>query len=264
MRALLLPIAGLLLAGCGTMSNGRRWGEDVTLLPGWDRLGTAVTDAATNAWTWVPLAGAGVVAVAGWDDNISSWAQKHAPIFGDPTSAGDASSTLRGVGQIAWITSLIATPSGDDPLDWTGDKLKGFAVEWTAESLTNWSTQWLKSAFPRERPDGSGLGSFPSSGASETMSFTTLAKLNLEATPMSSGVRTPMEIGLDGVAVAEAWSRIEAGKHHPTDVMVGLSLGNFVTRFVHDAFMGLPQDMGLSAYVDPNGGTFVLGFSCRF
>jgi len=209
MRAL-LPVAGslLLLAGCGTMRNGRRWGEDVSIAPGWDRVGQAAADAATNPWTWVPLAGAGVVAIGGWDDNVSAWAQKHAPVFGSPNNAGNWSNTLRGVGEISWVTTLVTTPSGDDPLTWTGDKLKGFAVEWTAESLTNWSTQWMKDAFPRDRPDGSGKGSFPSSGASETMSFTTLSKLNLEATPMDGDVRAPLEIGLDGVAIAEAWSRI--------------------------------------------------------
>jgi len=46
--------------------------------------------------------------------------------------------------------------------------------------------------------------------------------------------------------------------------MVGLSLGNFVTRFVHGAFLGLPPDIGLSAYADPNSGSFVLGASWRF
>ena len=57
-----LPRSSLLLAlltvfGCGTMSNGRRWGQDATLLPGWQRVGQAAKDAFTDPKFLVPAAG---------------------------------------------------------------------------------------------------------------------------------------------------------------------------------------------------------------
>jgi len=73
-----------------------------------------------------------------------------------------------------------------------------------------------------------------------------------------------MQAGVMGVAAAEAWSRVEAGKHDPTDVLVGAALGNFVARFVHDAFLGLPDDVQVSAFVDPARGRYALGLTFGF
>jgi len=45
-------------------------------------------------------------------------------------------------------------------------------------------------------------------------------------------------------ATATAWARVEAGKHYPSDVLAGAALAHFVTVFIHDAFLGLPNDEG--------------------
>lgn len=264
LKPCLLVACATLAVSCGTLRGGRRWGEDATLAPGGERLAKAARDAACDPWTWVPLAGAGVLTISDWDEDIARWARDDHPVFGSAAHAESAGQTLRGIEQDAWIASLIATPSGDEAGPWTADKAKGFAVEWAATSATSGLTSALKSDVHRERPDGSNAESFPSSGASDTFAFHALARSNLDSIDMSDDTRGALRIGLGSVAAAEAWSRVEAGKHYPTDVLVGAALGNFVARFVHDGFLGLPDDVQLSAYVDPAGSSYSLGFSFRF
>jgi hypothetical protein len=57
-----------------------------------------------------------------------------------------------------------------------------------------------------------------------------------------------------------AWARVEGEKHYPTDVLVGAALGNFITRFVHDAFMNLDEHERFSFYLEParDGGKLFL------
>jgi hypothetical protein len=39
-----------------------------------------------------------------------------------------------------------------------------------------------------------------------------------------------------------AWARVEGAKHFPSDVLAGAALGYFITAFIHDAFLGLPDE----------------------
>jgi membrane-associated phospholipid phosphatase len=59
-----------------------------------------------------------------------------------------------------------------------------------------------------------------------------------------------------------AWARVEGEKHYPTDVLVGAALGNFLTRFVHDAFLNLEPDDEFSFYLEParDGGKVFLSW----
>lgn len=43
------------------MPDGRRWGQDVTLFPGCERLGRAAKKALLDPGTWVPAVGALVI-----------------------------------------------------------------------------------------------------------------------------------------------------------------------------------------------------------
>jgi hypothetical protein len=68
MRAAIIAAGVMVSLACGTLPNGRRWGQDATIAPGTDRLLTAGHDAAVDPFTWVPLAGAGVLFVGkDWD-----------------------------------------------------------------------------------------------------------------------------------------------------------------------------------------------------
>jgi hypothetical protein len=249
---------------CGTTSRGRRWSDDATLLPSCARLWQATKNAVLDPYTWVPLAGAGVLAVDDWDRHVSDWARDRTPLFHSPKNAADQSETLRDVTRDAWLASVVAAPSGDEPWPWALDKAKGFGVEYAATFVTSRSTSFLKSTTGRERPDGSNESSFPSTTASDSFGFSALARRNLDAIEPPPLLDGALRVGLTATAAAASWARVEAGKHYPTDVLVGASLGNFVALFVHDAFLALPDDVRLTAVADPSGGVWSLGVAWRF
>jgi membrane-associated phospholipid phosphatase len=41
----------ILRLGCGTLANGRGWGQDATLSPGWEQVGKAALNAALEPET---------------------------------------------------------------------------------------------------------------------------------------------------------------------------------------------------------------------
>ncbi len=108
-------IAVLLLSttGCGALPNGRGWGQDATLRPGWERVITSAIRAAKDPLVWAPLAGAAVLQIDDADKSISDWAVDNTPIFGSVDSAKDARGYFGTLSDVALATTLLATPSGD-------------------------------------------------------------------------------------------------------------------------------------------------------
>jgi len=230
------------LAGCGTLENGRGWGEEALWPLDLERIGRAGRDALLSPGTWVPLAGAGVLALGDLDERVSDWASEHTPLFRSQSGAADASDFLSGVLGAETFGTVLATPSGDTPEAWALAKLKGGAVELGAIAATKALTDGLKDGSDRERPDGSDDRSFPSGHTSNAFAFATLANRNLDSIDFLEDVRTPLQIANTVLASGVAWARVEARKHHPSDVLFGAALGHFVTAFIHDAFLNLPED----------------------
>ena len=80
-------LSGVLTTGCGTLPNGRKWGQDATLTPGWERVRKAAFNAAVSPETWVPVACAAILQIDDMDHRISDWATDHHPIFGTQKTA---------------------------------------------------------------------------------------------------------------------------------------------------------------------------------
>ena len=112
-RLIALALATLAGSACGTLANGRAWGEDATLAPGWERLRWAAHRNAVDPWTWLPIAGAAVLQIDDMDQRISRWARDETPVFGSQEDAEDASSTWRSAAGDLWLASLLAPPGGD-------------------------------------------------------------------------------------------------------------------------------------------------------
>lgn len=95
--------------------------------------------------------------------------------------------------------------------------------------------QGLKQVFPERRPDGSDDKSFPSSHAST--SFAAAATLHN---------RYGWKVGVPAQLVAAfvGLSRVEAGKHHVHDVLVGAAIGEasgfLITRKASDRVQVFP------------------------
>jgi hypothetical protein len=77
------------------LPNGRGWGEDATIVPGWERVRASAVNAASDPWVWAPLAGAAATQVGDFDRKISNWARRETPEFGSQANATTWSNDLR-------------------------------------------------------------------------------------------------------------------------------------------------------------------------
>lgn len=249
--------AGLLLSGCGNlMSNGRRWGADATLTPGWDRVGEAALSALKAPEVWMPAAVALALQVEDFDERISDWALRHHPVFGNEEDAGDASDDLRAATLVSYGVTFLATPSGSLDSDWGVAKLKGLAVGLAAQGLTGFSTHILKDTTDRERPNKENDRSFPSAHASRSAVYAILADQNVRTMTLPRWVKVTAKVGLTALPLATGWARVEAAKHYPADILAGVALGHFFGLFINDAFMGLDQDVFLLSVEPRREGVF--------
>ena len=240
------------LTGCGTLSNGRGWGQDAIYPVDLKRIPRAALNALVDPMTFVPAAGALVFGLSKWDKKVSDWATEHTPIFGSVQNAQNYRVYLEIPLYTEVFVTALATPSGDDFKDWIYSKLKGLAVEGAAELVTAGATTLLKDTTGRTRPNGNGNNSFPSGEASAAFSSVTLSNRNLDSIELSQEVKIPIKVTNILLGTSVGWARVEAGAHFPSDVLAGAALGNFLSATVHDGFMGLPERNGFGFFISPS------------
>jgi membrane-associated phospholipid phosphatase len=260
LQALGFPAVIVVFAGCGHLPGGEGWGARAAYPVDWHRIPVAAKRAALDPITYVPLLGAGVIAAGDFDHRISDWARDHTPLFGSTDNAKNYSDIGRTVLVAEGFGTALLTPSGNDAGEWAWSKARGLVVEGAAFGLTSVSTEGLKSGISRERPDRSGDDSMPSGHASSAFSGMALANRNLDYIQMHPYTRNGIKAANVAAAASVAWARVEGEKHYPADVLVGAALGNFLTRFVHDAFMNLDEHEQFSFYLEPapDGGKLFL------
>jgi hypothetical protein len=225
------------VCGCGTLPDGRVWGEEATWRPGSARLKSAAVAAATDPWVWAPLAGAALFQIDDWDRRVSDWAREHTPFFGSEADADEWSDDLRDAAVLAHWATMVATPGGVEPRRWFRAKVRGTLVDAAAVASTVAITRGIKTTVERERPNGESE-SFPSGHTSSAAVHTRLASGNLRWIEMGAPVRRALDVGLTTLTIGTSWARIEAGVHFPSDTLFSIALGNFCASFVNDAFLG--------------------------
>ncbi len=258
-----LTITFLFVAGCGTLSNGRGWGEDAIYPVQLERIPRAAYHALLDWQTLVPTAGAILFRIDDYDQKVSDWATQHNPLFGSRRGAEIASDYISAGLYTEVLATALATPGGDSVKEWTYSKLKGLTVEGMALGLTSAATTWVQRSTDRIRPDGSDTDSFPSGHASGAFGAATISNRNLDFIPMPYEARIPLQVGNLVLAMADGWARIEGKNHFPSDVLAGAALGHFLTAFIHDAFLGLPESKGFAVSITParSGAIGLLSFS---
>lgn len=243
------------LTGCGTLPDGRIWGEEATWRPGGERLKAAALGAARDPWVWAPLAGSALLQVEDWDERISDWARRHTPVFGSVENAREWSDDLRDASVLAHWTTMAVTPGGDEPERWLAAKARGVLVNAAAVASTVAVTRGLKTTVDRERPNGDpDQESFPSGHTSSAAVHNRLASRNLRWIDMSRATRTTLNVGLAALTAGTSWARIEGGFHYPSDTLFSVALGNFIASFFNDAFLGAgPGDLSVGLQALPGG-----------
>lgn len=260
-RVLVLFVLTLPMVAC-VSTGSRSWGAD-THLPHWQDLRAAAVDVARSPRVWVPLAGAAVFQIDGWDRKVSDWARDNTPIFGSQQAADDWSDYLRTASSVAYFSTVLTTPGPDEVGPWIRDKSKGLAVQLGAVGVAGLATSTLKSVTNRTRPNGEGTNSFPSGHASHSAVLTGLARDNLDAIDLSPATRRALVVGLDALTYGTAWARVEAGAHFPSDTLVSIALGNFVSGVFDRAFFG-PEPSQLSFAFEPMPRGYALNFEWRY
>lgn len=224
----------------------------------------ALRDAARSPWVWGPLAGAAVLQLDSWDEDVSEWARDETPVFGSTSSAQDWSDGLRNASAAGYAASVIATPSGAGNGGWVAARARNAAVGVGAFAVTAGITEGLKAATSRERPNGNDDKSLPSGHAANAAVFNTLTVHNLRAIDINSRLRTTLEVGAGAVTFGTAWARVESGDHYPSDVLVGIALGRFVGAFFAQAFPDREPDANLALGAGPVRGGARLHWEWRF
>jgi hypothetical protein len=240
--------------GCGTLRDGKGWGEDATLSPGWDRAGKAAYTSLVSPFTWLPVAGAAILQIDNWDKHISTWASDTTPVFGSRQNADDWSNYLLYTSGALYGATALLAPGRVQAGDWVTDKMKGFIVGGAAIGLSEGVVGVLQPALDRERPDGSPQ-SFPSGHATAAASFSTLAAKNIGTLQLDRPTEIAADSGLVLLAAGTAWARVEAKRHYPADILAGMAIGHFISAFVNDAFLGLDNSRGVvpDAEISRNG-----------
>jgi hypothetical protein len=259
---LILGFFLLFMTGCGTLENGRGWGQDAIYPLDSKKISHSFYNAFTDWGTLLPAGGAVVGSFDQFDRRTSEWATGHNPIFGSQDSASRAADYLLGALEAEVFVTALATPSGEDPKQWVYSKAKGLSVELGAELVTAGVTDGLKTATNRTRPSG-GNNSFPSGHSSAAFTSATLANRNLDSIPMSKNLRFVLHAGNFLLATATAWARVEANAHFPTDVLAGAALGHFFGASIYDGFMGVPElkQYRINVLPEDGGGIVTVSFS---
>lgn len=240
--------------GCGTLTNGRRWGQDAFTRVNLKTITHAAQDAFFDLQTVLPTAGAIIFAASGLDQEASDWATDHTPLFGSQETARDASDYLRDTLYAEALVTLLATPSGSETTPWFSAKVKGLGVEALALGVTTGMTQGVKRLTDRRRPDRTDDHSFPSGHASGAFAAATLANRNLEFLNLTRWVQYSLQISNVLLASGAAWARVEGGKHFPSDVLAGAALGHFLSAVIHDTFIGMPKAERFQLVIMPSKG----------
>ena len=249
-------LGGCISQGAASKAGTSSWGGQVQW-PSAAKFAKAARSSAVDPQTWVPVLAAGVLIAADVDDQWSEDLADDQPLFG--SDAEDVSDDLRDLSTAAYVISALIVPS-----DSLADKSKGFAVGLGTMALDGIVNQGIKDLTGRRRPDDSNNNSFPSGHASKAASRTHLAINNIRQIDMPGWAKSTSIWGLHGVAVGTGLARVEARKHHLSDVLVGYALGNYIASFMNKAF-SLQSVEGLEVGFQAvgNGGAFTISIPLR-
>lgn len=248
----------LLAGGCATAGGAHPWAADATIAPGRPTVTRVVLHTATAPQTWAPLAVAALLQVDHLDARASAWSRDHAPVFGSSGGADRASDRLANAAAATCAVSILAVPSGTTPGAWTLNKAKGGVLDLAATLAALGVAGGLKVTTGRTRPDGTDHRSLPSGHATRASVLSTLAQRNARAALGNGTAARAAGVATFALAAACAWSRVEAGRHYPSDALVGFAIGQAAGAFVNDAFVTPAWPVSVRVSVVPREGIAIV------
>jgi hypothetical protein len=230
----------------------------------WDRMGRAAHAAASSPRTWAPLLGAVALQIGDADRKLQTRMAEHTPVFGSQQRADERSDDFRSLSQGLWVVTALV-PWEDEPAEgWFAAKGRVVLAQGGARLVTSKLTGDLKDGTSRLRPNGAGETSMPSDHATRVSLYNTMSAYNLQRMGWSTQNLARAQLGLDVLAGATAWARVEANQHYPSDVLVGLGLGHFMGSFFTHAFLGPARAETLQVSLQPGRERFDIRVQLNF
>lgn len=240
MRTRMVLMALCFLCSCSVLKKKGSWGKDTFYPVKGGSIKDAFVKNVTSPHVYAPIATAGVIHVMAWDNKISHWVNKERTFYNEQTEADNYSDNFNIIQKYEMYLSILLPPSNDG--DYVLNKLKGGLLVNAASSASKFSQHWLRNQTERRRPNSKDNNSMPSGHATEAGSRRVLIARNLQA----SGLPVPVQYGIDGantfMSFAVMWARVEGKRHYPTDVLLGYSLGNFVSGFIYDSLINFDPE----------------------
>lgn len=231
----LVALLGLYtLSGCTSLS--------MSGFPSGVEIRDAAISASKNRDVWIPALGAAAVGLSGEDNDIARRAERSSQWFSDAQGSSD---DLKDVAAILYGVTLFATPKDPNYSKW-----QHLWVDAQAAGLSVASATVLKDLTGRERPDDSSDESFPSGHAAYVATLTSLSRSHVARSNLGSNTQAAINVGFYALSATSAWARVEAGKHHPTDVLAGIALGNFMAHFVKELAFGDDEHLAVTSIED--------------
>jgi len=236
-RLILIGLALLNLSSCGTL-GGQRWGASAFQDINMAHIQKVALTSLNSPQVYLSAGLAAVLAISNQDKKIQSWAVRRNPLFDNAPNATKLSDILHTLIGVETFATGLLTPSGKGNKQWIYAKAKGMGAEFVAWQTTLGMTLFLKKITKRHRPNNFDRESFPSGHSSSSFALANLSNQNIKAFKLSP----PMTVGLQGantlLASTVAWARVEGNNHFPVDILVGASLGHFISNFVFYMLMG--------------------------
>lgn len=253
-----------LLPSCALIKREGKWGKKAIYPLSMENVKRSFVKQVKSPHVWGPLAGAAVISGLEYDKKISRWATERHPIYGSEKNASHYSDLLSDGLLFETYASIFITPSWDGSYgDYFLSKGKGAVVTYFSVNLAEDFNNNIRKPVSRMRPNKSDRRSFPSGHATRTGASNAVLQRNIDAANLGESATTSLH-WVNGISAAGMmWSRVEAKAHYPTDVLVGYSLGYFVSGFIFDVFMNLEANETVAIYPQGNGSVsalYTLGF----
>lgn len=235
-----LILLSLSLFSCSLLKKQGTWGKNAFYPLKGGRIADAFIKNASSAHVWVPLAGAGLVHWGGFDHKISDWAKEGSGIYEDQTAADIWSDHFNNILKYEMYVTTLLTPSMPEDKSfgqYAFSKIKGGVVVSLSSTSTRWAHGRIATAAHRQRPNKIDYRSFPSGHATEASSRNRLVSKNLDAIDMDPNLRLGINSINTTMSIGTLWARLEGKRHYPSDVLVGYSLGSFLSGFIYDSLI---------------------------
>ncbi len=199
-------------------------------------MGSSLINALTSAWVWSPAALALAVGVSPLDGEITDYASKHRPIYGSVERAKNYSDIIA-----FYIFPAMTLASAGLHYAYTPNVSPWYFGAFIPPTALTYVTNTLvKDGSGRLRPDGSNNQSFPSAHTAIASVLSHEVRYNIEphTTPSNS---LPISLTQEALVFTVAWARMEARKHHLSDVLAGYALGKFFSTWMRGWIFDAPQ-----------------------